>query len=66
VNPRQRGKVTYPLDEILLLCLLTTQIRSPDSADGKCHLFASFLSKKKTSLPCLLPNLIGVVAASRA
>ena len=35
-NPRQRGKVLYPLDEILLLCLLAVLAGAKPLSTSRC------------------------------
>jgi hypothetical protein len=34
-DPRQQGKVTYPLDEILLLCLPSAPVQTFDLGDDR-------------------------------
>ena len=46
-DPRQRGKVTYPLDEILLLCLLAVL------AGAECFTEIALFGTKKLKQPAL-------------
>ena len=70
-DPRQQGKVTYPLDEILLLCLLAVLPERKPSSISPCSAArsASFSAASvrsrtarqrttisATSWPCSTPN----------
>lgn len=59
VDPRQQGKVTYPLDEILLLCLLGVMAGSDTFVDialfgtKSWHSCAGFVRSKAARLPTI-------------
>jgi hypothetical protein len=59
-DPRQQGKVTYPLDEILLLCLLAVLAGAETFVD----IAPVWLQEARASAP--LPSVQGRHASARS
>ena len=59
-DPRQQGKVSYPLDEILLLCLLAVL------AGAECFTEIALFGVKETGIPAPLPPVPGRHAGPRS